>query len=67
MRNPNRIDDFCNKLAKFWHEVPDWRFGQLIINVFNTIPVDPFFPEEDKMIEYFEKFFEKSVDNTKVM
>lgn len=67
MRNPNRIDDFCNKLAKFWHEVPDWRFGQLIINVFNTIPVDPFFPEEDKMIEYFEKFFEKTVDNTKVM
>lgn len=67
MRNPNRIDDFCKKLAEYWHEVPDWRFGQLIINVFNTIPVDPFFPEEDKMIEYFEKFFEKTVDNTKVM
>ena len=33
MRNPNRIDEFCTRLAACWHKVPDWRFGQLISNV----------------------------------
>lgn len=60
MRNPDRIDKFCNKLAKIWKEnVPDWRFGQLMVNVLNSMEKDPFFPEEDEMIEYFENYFKK--------
>lgn len=61
MRNPNRIDDFCKELAKIWKtNVPDWRFGQLICNVFGEMNEDPFFPEEDRMIEIFRKFFDRS-------
>lgn len=64
MRNPNRIDDFCKELAKIWKtNVPDWRFGQLICNVFGTMDFDPFFPEEDKMIEFFKKYFDRSNEN----
>lgn len=60
MRNPDRIDKFCNELAKIWKEnVPDWRFGQLMVNVLNSMEKDPFFPEEDEMIEYFENYFKK--------
>ena len=30
MRDPNRLDDFYEKLKKIHKEkVPDWRFGQL--------------------------------------
>ena len=61
MRNPDRIDDFCMQLAKIWKDnVPDWRFGQLICNVWGTINTDPFFPEEDEMIKIFENYFNRS-------
>lgn len=62
MRDINRIDKFCQRLAKVWKKVPDWRFGQLITNVFGTLENDPFFPEDDEIIETFEKFF---TNNTK--
>ena len=57
MRNPERIDKFCSKLAKYWKEVPDWRFGQLICNVLGTCTRDPFFYEEDEMLKVFEDYF----------
>ena len=60
MRNPNRIDKFCQELAEIWKtNCPDWRFGQFIINVFSSFSIDPFFPEEDKMIELIKEFFKK--------
>ena len=65
MRNPNRIFDFCNQLATIWHDnCPDWRFGQLMCNVFGQMASegrDPFFPEEDEMLKYFENYFK--IDN----
>lgn len=61
MRNPNRIFEFCDKLAVLWHDrVPDWRFGQLVCNVFGEMAsqgIDPFFPEENEMINYFKNYF----------
>ena len=62
MRNPDRIYDFCIQLANIWKEnVPQWRFGQLICNIFNDMVVsekrDPFFPEEDEMINYIKNYF----------
>lgn len=58
MRDPNRIDAFCQELAIMWKEnVPDWRFGQLICNVFSSMKIDPFFPEEDRMLEVFKNYF----------
>lgn len=62
MRDPNRIDTFCKRLANRWKMLPDWRFGQLIMNVFGEMDRDPFFPEDDEMIEMIEKI----VDNYKV-
>lgn len=60
MRSPERIDKFCNELASIWKEnACDWRFGQFIINIFGTFSTDPWFYEEDQMIECIKKFFEK--------
>jgi len=60
MRDPKRIYNFCNKLAALWSQVPDWRFGQLICNVLGSElnGRDPFFPEDDQMMGYFEHYFE---------
>ena len=33
MRDPERIDYYCDELAEVWHKVPDWRFGQFILNM----------------------------------
>lgn len=46
MRDVNRIQPFCNELAKLWAKCPDMRFGQFMLNVFGEIAskgVDPFF------------------------
>ncbi len=63
MRNPDRLDVFYDEMKRLHKEsMPDWRFGQLICNFFGWIyekyKMDPFFPEEDKMIEYFREFCE---------
>ena len=61
MRNPDRLDSFYDELKKIHKEkVPDWRVGQLFMNVLGQMASegrDPFFPEEDEMIEYFRKYF----------
>ena len=58
MRDPKRIREFCNQLADIWEgQCPDWRFGQLIVNVMGTMKRDPFFYEEGEMMEYFKKYF----------
>lgn len=60
MRDINRIDKFCWRLAEAWKKVPDWRFGQLMVNCLGAMDRDPFFPEDDEMIEYIEQFTEKN-------
>ena len=63
MRKVERIDKFCSELAKIWKEnCPDWRFGQLMVNVLNSMPKDPFFPEEDEMLEFFQNYFKPQED-----
>lgn len=62
MRDVNRIPKFCNRLAELWaKEVPDWRFGQLVSNVLGYIYEksgrDPWFFEEDLMMQYIEEYF----------
>lgn len=62
MRDPDRIQAFCNRLAKAWRRLPDWRFGQLMSNALGEMAAngrDPFFPEEEEMIKFIEAYCEK--------
>ena len=55
MRDPKRIRKFCNQLADIWESrCPDWRFGQLIMNVLTE---DPFYIEDDEMMEIIKRYF----------
>lgn len=58
MRDPERIDEFCNELAKIWHQHSDMRFGQFMMNVLGEMGFkhgDPFFWEEDRFMEYLKE------------
>lgn len=58
MRDPKRIQEFCSNIAKIWEqECPDWRFAQLVMNVFGYIGKDPWYMEENEMMEVFERYF----------
>lgn len=62
MRDPERIDKFCNELAKLWKDnCSDWRFGQLIDNVLSAYRSktgkDIFFPEDDELLDFFKSYF----------
>lgn len=64
MRDPNRIDAFCEVLKETWHRVPDLRFGQLMSNFFGDVITatkrDIFFIEDEEMQEYLEKYFKET-------
>ena len=59
MRDINRIDDFCKKLAEYWKMYPDYRFFQMIINVLDGNNMDPWFLEEDQALKLFEEHFKR--------
>lgn len=60
MRDKNRIKPFMEELTKLWEEeCPDWRFGQLISNVFDYLQYDAFFYEEKEILNEFKKYFKK--------
>ena len=63
MRDPNRIDQFCNELAQIWHKVPDWRLTQLMMNAFSayhqTHSNSIFHMEDQTFINYLEEYIKK--------
>ena len=56
MRKPERLDKFYEELCRIHKKyLSDWRFGQFIFNLISEIG-DPFYYEEDKMIEVIKKY-----------
>ena len=61
IRNPERIDVFTSELNRIWKTYYlDWRFGQFMMNFLGFVQSkkkrDPFFPEEDEMVELFKEY-----------
>ena len=51
MRDPKRIDEILNTVKIVWEQYPDWRFGQLVVNV---LGVDPFYIEDEIILAAFQ-------------
>ena len=60
MRDINRIPKFLNELENFWKEIPDMRFGQIIVNFLAIVSekeeMDIFFIEDDRMLELLKEY-----------
>ena len=67
MRNPDRIDKFCDELKTIWHQVPDWRFGQLMENMLSARlqavqnPNGFFYTEDEELFAFFENYMKEIV------
>ena len=52
MRDPNRIDDGLRLIEVIWKQNPDWRFGQLVQNLYDSYRghrgTDMFYIEDDE-------------------
>ena len=63
MRDPNRIDKFCDELKTIWHKVPDLRFGQFIestIDAWNTDPTNEcpsFYIEDEEFFKFMNELW----------
>ena len=56
MRDINRIDIICTRIAELWKTVPDWRFMQLLVNFQEAIGSDGFYLEDERFISLFEEW-----------
>lgn len=56
MRDPKRIPVFLKRLEDAWSTLPDWRFGQFVVNFLSWLGRDPFYIEDDKMAELIDVF-----------
>lgn len=61
IRDINRLDKFYSQLCEIHKKsFPDMRLGQFLLNALgwinNTKKRDPFFPEEDEMVELFKEY-----------
>ena len=69
MRDPHRIDYYCDKLAELWHKVPDWRFGQFIVNIITAYAnkyndIDPFYVEDSDFMKFLHEFIKEVTNAT---
>lgn len=55
MRDPKRIEPLLARLAQVWHQYPDWRLSQLIVNTCRDRGIDdPFYIEDEAFVKLFE-------------
>ena len=66
MRDPKRIDKFCDLLKELWKRVPDWRFGQLISNLGRQLEWTPggfFYVEDEEFMNELARILAKFNEN----
>ena len=63
MRDPNRIDAVIEAVRDAWKQVPDWRLGQLIVNVSRSAGHgDPFFLEDNQLMQVLKPAEQREAD-----
>ena len=69
MRDPNRIDYYCNELSELWHKVPDLRFTQFMESITDAWNADPmgqchsFYAEDEEFFKFMREYL-KEIKNT---
>ena len=68
MRDPNRIDKFCDELAEVWRKVPDLRLAQLMYTLMNTWEVrrssSAFYAEDEEFLDFASAYLNEITEST---
>ena len=63
MRDINRLNNFYDELKKIHKQIPDWRFGQFMMNFISWYATkykrDIFYIEDDKIIKFIKEFIDE--------
>ena len=63
MRDPERIDHYIAQLQRIWKAYPDFRFGQLLMNLLGEVQkevgIDLFYIEDEEFFTTFQKCYER--------
>ena len=57
------IDKFCRDLAAQWKRYPDYRFFQMMCNIFGDCGIDPFYINDSKAADYVQAHFDNLLDS----
>ena len=62
-RDPQRIDVILEELRKFWVKRPDWRLGQIIVNLVRAQSTsDIFYLEDDMLLQRLREWKDEKSD-----
>lgn len=72
MRDPNRIEPFLDKLQELWQRYPDYRFGQLIMNLVRDpqnplVFQDPWSWEEEEWEALISEYNEEELTDEEIL
>ena len=59
MRNPKRITPILATIREIWEQYPDMRLGQLLLNACPELENNPFYIEDDVVLDGLRKFAER--------
>ncbi len=62
MRDANRIDQVLKEIGEEWKKIPDWRLGQLFVNLQSWTGHDMFYYEDDRLINALKQFISGTDD-----
>lgn len=65
MRDVNRIDGMCARLAEAWKQLPDWRLAQLLCNVQRALKSDGFYMEDEDFMSVVEQYTAYYAEDTR--
>ena len=61
MRNPERINKLLDLVKKIWFKNPDLRLLQLLIDALPIENRDPYYIEDDLLVDFLEDFYSKDL------
>jgi hypothetical protein len=57
-RDPQRIDPMIDALRELWHRHPDYRLGQLVVNLTGKLAPEVFYFEDDTLERQIRRWLE---------
>ena len=62
MRDVNRIDKILTEVGDLWKQIPDWRLGQLFVNLQRFEGHDLFYYEDERLVAALKQFINGTED-----